>query len=143
MTLKQLIDEMFPLNEEEELERKLLSDRMRNALNILDKVIAEFAANMQLNKNPKARPAFPDSLKTLLADAWELKELSKNIPPTNPKYPLALKTQSNWDMIHKRLNKFKAKILEWNRKHPNNQFPSIEELTGLNIRESIFIGEVI
>lgn len=138
MTLKDLIDEMFSLNEEEELVSVNLSKRMQKARNDVEATVINFINTMNSTDiHKELKLDFPDELKTLLGDAWELKEFSLKLLKKQPSNPLALKAVSDWNDMKKSLNKLKAKILEWNRKHPNNQLPNVEEIAGLPIRENI------
>lgn len=136
MTLRNLIDEIFSLNEEEELDATNLSVRMQKAKNAVEATVTNFIATMNSTDiHKELNLEFPDELKTLLGDAWELKDFSTKLLKKQPNNPLALKAVSDWNDMRKSLNKLKAKILEWNRKHPNNQLPNVEEIAGLPIRE--------
>jgi len=90
---------------------------------------------MGTNKIPTPEVGFKNVLITILGDWWELKEHSETIQPGDPRYNSAQKAIRSYFEVYKKVNKLKAKILEWNRKHPNNQFPSIEEVAKLPIRK--------
>ena len=137
MTIREIIN--YVLFEEEELNINALGERMDKADSVLTATIASFQKTMNsqdITKN--VVPSFPDNLSTLVGDTWELKELVKQIKPSSPAYPIAQKLINRWNnSLYPSLNKLDAKILEWNRKHPENKLPRVEELCKFPIRKSV------